>query len=81
MNFALKEGFAHAGHILARTPRPETPAAGLEAAKATADLILSKYGQEDGFDVVLECTGVESCMQVAIHVRSGLHFASPRHSS
>ncbi|KAK4702782.1 L-iditol 2-dehydrogenase, partial [Phenoliferia sp. Uapishka_3] len=67
VNFATREGFAHAGHILARSPRPETPAAGLEAAKATADLILAKYGQDDGFDIVLECTGVESCMQAAIH--------------
>ena len=78
MDFGVKEGFAHAGLVLPRTPRPDTPAAGLEAAKATADLILAKEGQEDGFDVVLECSGNETCMQAAVHVSSSScpHLAS-----
>jgi hypothetical protein len=70
VKFAVDEGFAAAGHALPRAPRPETPAAGLEAAKETAATILASYGvpETDGFDVVLECTGVETCMQAAIHV-------------
>lgn len=77
VNFAVKEGFADAGHTLPKTPRPETPILGLAAAKATAEEILLEYGvvDSDGFDVVLECTGVESCMQSAIHV-SGIDLAS-----
>jgi L-iditol 2-dehydrogenase len=66
----VDEGFATSGYVLPRTPRPETSAAGLEAAKATAEDILKGYGpvDSDGFDVVMECTGVETCMQAAIHV-------------
>lgn len=70
----MKEGFATSGYVLPRGARPETPAAGLDAAKATAGDILKDYGpiDSDGFDVVMECTGVESCMQAAIHVGSAL---------
>ena len=72
VNFAVKEGFATSGHVRPRAPRPETVAAGLEAANVTAQNILTKHGlvDTDGFDVVMECTGVESCMQAAIYASS-----------
>lgn len=59
-------------------PRPETPQLGLASSKQTADEIFKLYGApgSDGFDVVLECTGVESCMQVAIHVSLNHSFLS-----
>jgi threonine dehydrogenase-like Zn-dependent dehydrogenase len=30
---------------------------------------LTEFGEEDGLDVVFECTGAEPCIQMAIHVR------------
>ncbi|KAM0788435.1 hypothetical protein ACM66B_001570 [Microbotryomycetes sp. NB124-2] len=69
VKFAVDQGFANAGYVLPRTPRPETPAAGLDAAKQTAADILKGYAvpDTDGFDIVMECTGVEPCMQAAVH--------------
>lgn len=69
VDFAVKEGFVNAGHTLPRGPRPETPEDGLAAAKKTADEVLAATSKQndDGFDVVLECTGVQTCMQASIH--------------
>lgn len=67
VDFAVQQGFATNGHTLPMGPR----LSGLESlakAKETAVEILEKFQPEsDGFDVVLECTGVEPCMQAAIH--------------
>lgn len=67
VDFATQEGFANTGHILPMGPRPKDSAESLAKAKETAEDILAKNNPE-GYDVVLECTGVESCMQTAIHV-------------
>ncbi|KAM0754934.1 GroES-like protein [Meredithblackwellia eburnea MCA 4105] len=69
VNFAVKEGFASQGHVLPLGPRPATPEEGLTQSKATADTLLEKFslGDADGFDIVLDCTGVQGCMQAAIH--------------
>lgn len=73
VDFATREGFATDGHVLPMGPRPKDAAESLSKAKETANEILSKFTSDsDGFDIVLECTGVESCMQTAIHVRSML---------
>lgn len=70
VQFAVKEGFATKGLVLPVGNRAENTAERLSKSKATATEILQKYMSEsDGFDVVLECSGVESCMQTAIHVR------------
>lgn len=67
----MKEGFATAGHTLPRTARPANSEESLAAAKTIATDLLSKFASDgsEGFDVVLECTGVETCMQAAISVR------------
>lgn len=67
VDFATKEGFANTGHILPMGPRPKDSAESLAKAKETAENILAQNNPE-GYDIVLECTGVESCMQAAIHV-------------
>lgn len=74
VNFAVQEGFATAGYVLPKGPRPDSTAASLESAKKTASDILSQYAvpDSDGFDIVMECTGVEVCMQAAVHVSSDL---------
>ncbi len=73
VDFAVRECFANGGWVMPRKPRPETKEAGLVVAKETAVEILEWAGGDlaEGFDVVLECTGVESCMQSAIHVSCG----------
>jgi hypothetical protein len=79
VDFATQEGFANTGHILPMGPRPKDSAESLAKAKETAEDILAKNNPE-GYDVVLECTGVESCMQTAIHVSifSPLRTVQPR---
>jgi hypothetical protein len=61
----------------------------LEVAKSSweglrdSETFKSVLGLEDGFDVVLECTGVESCMQMAVMVSPLFSFylspCSPSH--
>ncbi|KAL7006933.1 hypothetical protein EMMF5_003517 [Cystobasidiomycetes sp. EMM_F5] len=66
--FATREGFTQAGHVLPMGPRPKDSAESLVKAKETAaDIMAAVMPDGEGFDVVLECTGVESCMQTAIH--------------
>lgn len=38
-----------------------------DSAEETASMLLSKHGLEDGVDVVLEATGVESCISAGIY--------------
>ncbi|EIM20849.1 GroES-like protein [Wallemia mellicola] len=66
LNFAKENSFADNTVLLPMGPRPTTPAEGLEASKKTAETILSESASK-GNDVVFECTGVETCMQAAIH--------------
>ncbi|KAI5475916.1 GroES-like protein [Pseudohyphozyma bogoriensis] len=70
VDFAVSEGFADAGHVLPMGPRPANSAESLDAAKKMATEILAKYARpdSDGFDVVFECTGVETCMQASCHM-------------
>ncbi|KAG8963349.1 hypothetical protein FRC03_003110 [Tulasnella sp. 419] len=69
IRFAVEEGFATAGHILPKLPRPASPEDGLESARQTAEKLVSEYSPEsDGFDIVYECTGVASCIQAAFYV-------------
>ncbi len=71
VEFASREGFAEAGYVMPRKERlPQGSPESLKQAKETADEILAWAGEDlaEGFDVVMECTGVESCMQAAIHV-------------
>lgn len=66
-------GWATGTHLLPRGPR-SSGADALEVAKSSWDGLKSDdvfkgvLGLEDGFDVVFECTGVESCMQMAVMV-------------
>ena len=68
--FATHHGFAHQGFTVP-TRRAQTTKEKLEVAKETAASLTEKIpngtGSTDGFDVVLECTGVEACTQTAIY--------------
>lgn len=63
VGFATREGFATMGHVL------EKSKGGLEKAKEVAGVLVGMLGEgKDGFDVVYECSGVESCVQAGIYV-------------
>lgn len=71
VQFAVREGFVHKGHTLQPGSRPVDGAQALAQAKEkAAEIITLTAPSAEGFDIVLECTGVESCMQIAIHVSS-----------
>ena len=67
--FAKSHGFAEDVFCLPANPRAKSPEEQLRKAKENADLLLEVFGEENGFDVVFECTGAEPCIQMAIHVR------------
>jgi len=48
----------------------KTAEEGLKQAKEKIASALSQFGEEDGFDVIFECTGAEPCIQMSVHVRS-----------
>jgi L-iditol 2-dehydrogenase len=66
--FAHEEGFADSVHCLPMAERAKTTDEALQRAKDNAEAALKSFGEEDGFDVVFECTGAEPCIQMAIHV-------------
>lgn len=71
LDFARQMRWADATHTLPRGPRV-SGAEALEAAKTAwdglraSDAVQGVEGLEEGFDAVFECTGVESCMQLAV---------------
>ena len=69
VQFSTREGFATKGYTLPMGPRPKDSAESLAKARETADTIIKETAPNaEGFDLVLECTGVESCIQAAVHV-------------
>jgi len=73
-------GWATGIHLLPKGPRC-SGADALEVAKSSweglrdSEVFKGVLGLEDGFDVVLECTGVESCMQMAVMVSPSSPFS------
>lgn len=73
LDFARQNGWATGIHCLPKGPRV-SGAEALEAAKQNwaglkdAECVASVEDLAEGFDAVFECTGVESCMQMAIFV-------------
>ena len=69
VNFATAHGYATDGMVIA-TKMPTNTDEGLRAARTTAFQACQVQSKTfEGFDVVLECTGVEGCTQAAIYVR------------
>ncbi|KIY53274.1 GroES-like protein [Fistulina hepatica ATCC 64428] len=65
LSFAKESGFADKVFTLSSQKDDNS----LARAKANAQAALAAFGDaaHDGFDVVFECTGVESCIQMAVH--------------
>lgn len=73
VNFAVENGFATSGYTVPMK-RGQTVEESLAIAKETA-LTISQLKRTDGkplgeVDVVFECTGVPSCVQAGIYVRT-----------
>lgn len=77
LDFAKEMDWATGTYTLPRGPRV-SGADALEVAKKSWESLKSDscvtdvLGLEDGFDAVFECTGVESCMQMAVLVSDKL---------
>ena len=69
LDFAKSNGFAEDVHCLPVGERAKTAEEGLKQAKEKITSALSQFGEEEGFDVIFECTGAEPCIQMSIHVR------------
>ena len=73
LDFAKENGWATGTHCLPKGPRV-SGAEALEAAKQNwaglqkDECVTSVEDLAEGFDAVFECTGVESCMQMAVFV-------------
>ncbi|KAK9464214.1 chaperonin 10-like protein [Lipomyces oligophaga] len=74
VDFAVENGFASHKFVVPMGPRPTTVEEKLKSARDTAEAIcaipLSPSEPEatlESFDVVFECTGVESCVQAGIY--------------
>ncbi|KAI0251182.1 GroES-like protein [Lactifluus subvellereus] len=65
--FAKTHGFAEDVFCLSASPKVKLPEEQLRRAKESADQLLEAFGEDNGFDVVFECTGAEPCIQMAIH--------------
>ncbi|KAF5356968.1 hypothetical protein D9756_006637 [Leucocoprinus leucothites] len=86
LDFVKKNGFAQQVFCFPPADRPQTPEEQLRRAKDNALTALAAFGKEDGFDVVFECSGAESSIQMSVHVSisissSMLHLACPIPSS
>ena len=75
LDFAKEMGWVTGTYLLPRGPRVKGMEAvsvaenGWEGLRAS-EAVTSVLGLEEGFDAVFECTGVESCMQMAPMVSS-----------
>ncbi|KAG7095403.1 hypothetical protein E1B28_006155 [Marasmius oreades] len=76
LDFAVREGFVDkdGAYCLTLPPRfnahtsiKEEPSAALKRAKENSVAALEFLHESEGFDVVYECTGAESCIQMAVH--------------
>lgn len=79
LDFALANGFASQTYCLARAEPAKAPEDQLRQAKELAQQALSHFGEKQGFDVVFECTGAESAIQMSINV-SAVVFESRYHT-
>jgi L-iditol 2-dehydrogenase len=68
LNFAKSNNFAQDVQCLPLPEKLKSPEEQLARAKENASSMLSNFNEPDGFDVVFECTGAETCIQMVIHV-------------
>lgn len=73
INYALANGFAHKGYIVAQRKNATEVTDSLAVAKELASDIMQIASLNDldfeGADVTFDCTGKEICMQAGLYVR------------
>ncbi|KAF9652750.1 GroES-like protein [Thelephora ganbajun] len=67
LDFAKSNGFAEDVHCLPVGERAKSAEEGLKQAKEKITSALLQFGEEEGFDVIFECTGAEPCIQMSVH--------------
>ena len=68
LDFAKREGLAQEVYCLPMSERAKTTEEALKRAKENVMGALGVFDEQDGFDLVFECTGAEPCIQMSIHV-------------
>lgn len=68
LDFAKSNGFASQIYCLSPTYQPKNPEEQLRIAKENVAAASAAFQVSDGFDIVFECTGAESCIQMSIYV-------------
>ncbi|KAF8842927.1 GroES-like protein [Paxillus ammoniavirescens] len=67
LDFAKANGFASQTFCLPMVDKTKTSEEQLRRARENVSRALIEFGTPDGFDIVFECTGAESCIQMSIH--------------
>jgi L-iditol 2-dehydrogenase len=68
LDFAKSNGFASQIFCLPTVDKAKTTDEQLRRAKEYVQTALAAFGEQDGFDLVFECTGAEQCIQMSVHV-------------
>lgn len=76
LEFVKANGFATKTYCMPNVDKAKTNEEQLRRAKINMDLALKHFEEPDGFDIVFECSGADSCIQMAIHVRFSFAFQS-----
>ena len=76
LDLAREQGFADETYCLPPADKAKTSEDQLRRAKDNIAAALTHFDQQDGFDLVFECTGAEPCIQMSIHVRFSLALST-----
>jgi L-iditol 2-dehydrogenase len=68
LDFAKAHGFASHTYCLPPVDNAKTTDEQLRRAKDHIQRALAEFGEPDGFDVIFECSGAESCIQMSCYV-------------
>jgi L-iditol 2-dehydrogenase len=67
LDFAKAHGFASHTYCLPPVDNAKTTDEQLRRAKDHIQRALAEFGEPDGFDVIFECSGAESCIQMSCY--------------
>ncbi|KAI6040928.1 chaperonin 10-like protein [Pisolithus marmoratus] len=67
LDFAKSNGFASRTYCLPAVDKAKTTDEQLRQARVNIHKVLADFDTPDGYDIVFECTGAESCIQMSIH--------------
>ena len=68
LDFAKANGFASHTFCLPKTDNTKTTEDQLRRMQTNVQIALTEFCEPDGFDLVFECSGAESSIQMSVHV-------------